>query len=72
MASLSPPVGGRGQGPICSGAHPEVIAAAGKPPGAEVIVAADAEVVAAAADPSTQRWSPLLAGLSGTSLQCDS
>jgi hypothetical protein len=46
MASLSPPVGGRGRGSIRSSAHPEVIAAAGKPLGAEVVVTAGAEVVA--------------------------
>jgi hypothetical protein len=46
MASLLPPVGGRGRGPIRSSAHPEVIAAAGEPLGAEVVVAAGAEVVA--------------------------
>jgi hypothetical protein len=46
MTSLSPPVGGRGRGPFCSGAHPEVVAAAGKPPGAEVVVAAGVEVIA--------------------------
>jgi hypothetical protein len=40
------PVGGRGRGPIRSSAHPEVIAAAGEPLGAEVVVAAGAEVVA--------------------------
>jgi hypothetical protein len=45
-ASLSPPVGGRGRGPIRSSAHPEVIAAAGEPLGVEVVVAAGAEVVA--------------------------
>jgi hypothetical protein len=45
MASLSPPVGGRGRGPIRSSAHPEVIAATSEPLGAEVIVAAGAEVV---------------------------
>jgi hypothetical protein len=44
MASLSPPVGGRGRGPIRSSAHPEVIAVAGEPHGAEVVVAAGAEV----------------------------
>jgi hypothetical protein len=47
MASLLPPVGGRGRGPIRSSAHPEVIAAAGEPLRAEVVVAAGAEVVAA-------------------------
>jgi hypothetical protein len=46
MASLSPLVGGRGRGPIRSSAPPEVIAAAGEPLGAEVVVAAGAEVVA--------------------------
>jgi hypothetical protein len=46
MASLLPPVGGRGRGPIRSNAHPEVIAAAGEPLGAEVVVAAGAEAVA--------------------------
>jgi hypothetical protein len=46
IASLSPPVGGRGRGPIRSSAHPEVIPAAGEPLGAEVVVAAGAEVVA--------------------------
>jgi hypothetical protein len=46
MASLLPPVGGRRRGPIRSSAHPEVIAAAGEPLGAEVVVAAGAEVVA--------------------------
>jgi hypothetical protein len=47
MASLSPPVGGRGRGPPCNGAHPEVDAAAGKPLGVVVVVAAGAEVAAA-------------------------
>jgi hypothetical protein len=46
MALLLPPIGGRGRGPIRSSAHPEVIAAAGEPLGAEVVVAAGAEVVA--------------------------
>jgi hypothetical protein len=46
MVSLSPPVGGRGRGPIRSSAHPERIAAAGEPLGAEVVVAAGAGVVA--------------------------
>jgi hypothetical protein len=46
MASLSPPVGGRGRGPIRNSAHPEVITAAGEPLGAEVVVAAGVEVVA--------------------------
>jgi hypothetical protein len=45
VASLSPPVGGRGRGPIRSSAHPEVVAAAGEPLRAEVVVAAGAEVV---------------------------
>jgi hypothetical protein len=51
MASLSPPVGGWGRGPSCSGAHPEVVDVAGKPHGADVVVTAGAEVVAAAGDP---------------------
>jgi hypothetical protein len=46
MASLSPPVRGRGRGPIRSSTHPEVIAAAGEPLGAEVVVVAGAEEVA--------------------------
>jgi hypothetical protein len=46
MVSLSSLVGGRGRGPIRSSAHPEVIATAGEPLGAEVVVAAGAEVVA--------------------------
>jgi hypothetical protein len=41
-----------GRGPIRSSAHPEVIAAAGEPLRAEVVVAAGAEVVAVAGDPS--------------------
>jgi hypothetical protein len=45
MASLLPPVGGRGRGPIRSSTHPKVIAVAGEPLGAEVVVAAGAEVV---------------------------
>jgi hypothetical protein len=49
-----------------------VIAAAGEPLGAEVVVAAGAEVVAVAGDPSMQRWSPPLVGLSGASFQRDS
>jgi hypothetical protein len=72
MASLSPPVGGWGRGPIRSSAHPEVIAAAGEPLGAEVVVAAGAEVVAVAGDPSMQRWLPPLVGLSGARFQRDS
>jgi hypothetical protein len=46
-----------GRGPIRSSAHPEVIAATGELLGAEVVVAAGAEVVAVAGDPSMQRWS---------------
>jgi hypothetical protein len=46
MASLTPPIGGRGRGPIHSSNHPKVTTAAGEPLGAEVVVAADAEVVA--------------------------
>jgi hypothetical protein len=46
MALLLPPVGGRGRGPIRSSTHLEVIAAAGEPLGAEVVIAAGAEVVA--------------------------
>ena len=67
MASLSPPVGGRERGPPCNGAHPEVDAAAGKPLGVEVIVAANAEVVAATGDPLMQRWSPPPVRLPGAS-----
>jgi hypothetical protein len=67
MASLSPPVGGRGRGPPRNGAHPEVVAAAGKPLGAEVVVAAGAEVVAIAGEPSVQRWSSPLVRLPGAS-----
>jgi hypothetical protein len=70
--SLSPPVGIQGRGPFRSGAHAEMIAAAGEPLGAEVIVAAGAEVVAVAGDPSMQRWSPPLVELSGASFQRDS
>jgi hypothetical protein len=55
MVSLSPPIGGRGRGPSRSGAHPEVVAVAGKPHGAEVVLAASAEVVAVAGDPLKQR-----------------
>jgi hypothetical protein len=44
-----------------------VITAAGEPLGAEVVVVAGAEVVAVAGDPSMQRWSPPLVGLSGAS-----
>jgi hypothetical protein len=72
MASLSSPVGGRGRGPVRSSAHPEVIAAAGEPLGAEVVVAAGAEVVAVVGNPSMQRWLPLLVGLSGASFRRDS
>jgi hypothetical protein len=39
------PIGGRGRGPIRSSAHPEVTTTAGEPLGAEVVVAAGAEVV---------------------------
>jgi hypothetical protein len=49
-----------------------VIAAAGEPLGAEVVVTAGAEVVAIAGDLSTQRSSPPLVGLSGASFQRDS
>jgi hypothetical protein len=72
MASLSSPVGGRGRGPIRSSAHPEVIATAGEPLEAEVVVTAGAEVVAVVGNPSMQRWSSLLVGLSGASFQRDS
>jgi hypothetical protein len=51
MASLSSPVGGQGRGPFHSSSHPEVDAAAGKPLGVEVVVAASAEVIVAAGDP---------------------
>jgi hypothetical protein len=70
MASLSPPVGGART--FHSGAHPEVVAAAGVPPRAEVVVAADAEVVAVAGDPSMQRWSLPLVRQPGASFQRDS
>jgi hypothetical protein len=72
MASLSPPVGGRGRGPFCSGAYPKVVVAAGKPLGAEVVVAAGVEVVAVTGDPSMQRWSPPLMRLPRASFQRDS
>jgi hypothetical protein len=60
-----------GRGPFHSNAHPEAIAAAGEPLGAEVIVAAGAEVVDVAGDSSMQRWSPPLVGLSRASFQRD-
>jgi hypothetical protein len=44
-----------------------VIAAAGEPLETEVVVAAGAEAVAVAGDPSMQRWSLPLVGLSGAS-----
>jgi hypothetical protein len=72
MALLSPPVGGWGRGPPRNGAHPEVAADAGKPLGAEVVVAAGAEVVAVAGEPSVQRWLPPLVRLPGASFQRDS
>jgi hypothetical protein len=72
MALLSPPVGGRGRGPFRSSAHPEVDAVVGKPLGVEVVVAAGAEVVAAAGDPLMQRWPPPPVRLSGASFQRDS
>jgi hypothetical protein len=72
MASLSPPVGGRGRGPPRNGTHPEVVAAAGKPLGAEVVVAAGAEVVAVDGEPLVQRWSPPLVRLPRASFQRDS
>jgi hypothetical protein len=71
MASLSPPVGGRGRGPPCNGAHPGVVATAGKLLGAEVVVAAGAEVVAVAGKPLVQRWQPPVR-LPGASFQRDS
>jgi hypothetical protein len=49
MASLSPPVGRRGQGPFRSGVHAEVIATAGE------------SSVQRWPPPSVLRWSPLLA-----------
>jgi hypothetical protein len=70
--ALMAPVGGRGRGPIRSSAHPEVTTAAGEPLGAEVVVAAGAEVVAVACDPSMQRWLSPLVGLSEASFQRDS
>ena len=72
MASLSSPVGGWGRGPIRGSAHPEVIAAIGKPLEAEVVVTAGVEVVAVVGNPSMQRWSPMLVGLSRASFQRDS
>jgi hypothetical protein len=60
-----------GRGPFRSGAHAEMIAAAGEPLGVEVVVAAGVEVVAVAGDPSMQRWSPPLVELSGASFQRD-
>jgi hypothetical protein len=72
MASLSPPIGGRGRGPPCNSAHPEVDAAASKPLGVEVVVAAGAEVVAAADDPLMRRWPPPQVRLPGASFQRDS
>jgi hypothetical protein len=49
-----------------------VVAAAGKPLEAEVVVAAVVEVVAFAGDPSMQRWSPPLVRLPGASFQRNS
>jgi hypothetical protein len=49
-----------------------VIAAAGEPLGAEVVVATGAEVVTIVGNPSMQRWLPPLVGLSGASFQRDS
>jgi hypothetical protein len=72
MALLSPPIGGLGRGPLRNGTHPEVVAAAGKPLGAEVVVAAGAEVVAIAGEPSVQRWSSPPVRLPGASFQRDS
>jgi hypothetical protein len=72
MASLPPPVGRRGRGPFRSGARAEAVATAGESLGAEVVVAAGAEVVAVADDPSMQRWSPPLVRLLGASFQRDS
>jgi hypothetical protein len=72
MASLSPPIGERGRGPPCNGAHPEVDAAAGKPLGVVVVVAAGAEVVAVTGGPLMQRWPPPLVRLLGANFQCDS
>jgi hypothetical protein len=72
MASLSTPIGGWGRGPPCNSAHPEVDTVAGKPLGVEVIVAAGAEVVAAAGDPLMQRWPPPPVRLPGASFQRDS
>jgi hypothetical protein len=40
MASLSPPLGGRGRGPLCDGARIEAAITAGELLGAEVVVAA--------------------------------
>jgi hypothetical protein len=72
IASLSPPVGRRGRGPFRNDAHAEMIAAAGEPLGAKVVVAVGAEVVAVAGDPWMQRWSSPLVELSGASFQRDS
>jgi hypothetical protein len=49
-----------------------VVAVAGKPLEAEVVVAVGAEVVAVAGDPSMQRWSSPLVRLPGASFQRDS
>jgi hypothetical protein len=46
MASLPPPIGRQGRGPFHSGVHAEMIATAGEPLGAEVVVVAGAEVAA--------------------------
>jgi hypothetical protein len=70
------PVGGQGRGPLCCGAHAEVVATAReatrrrggcrrwKVVGAEVVASAGeplgAEVAAAAGEPSVQRWLPPL------------
>jgi hypothetical protein len=72
MASLPPPVGRRGRGPFRSGACVKAVATAGESLGAEVVVAAGAEVVAVVDDPSMQRWSPPLVRLPGASFQRDS
>jgi hypothetical protein len=69
---VTPPVGGRGRRPPRNGTHPEVVAAAGKPLGAEVVVAAGAEVVAVVGEPLVQRWSPAPVRPPGASFQCDS
>jgi hypothetical protein len=63
MACLSPPVGRRRRGPFRSGVHADMITAAWRVVGVEVVATVDANVVASAGEPLGASYPAVLTGV---------